>query len=96
MVLHVQKAVREVNRRIIDRLMSRVDYCEWCGKMRISLTPHPILPKSQGGSNVEENLIVLCLQCHDAAQPYRIDPKELSKRATQRHTGLSVLGPVKG
>jgi len=76
--------------------MKRVDYCKWCGRMDIGLTPHHILPKSQGGSDEEENLIVLCIRCRDAAQRYPIDPQERSKRANARDTGLTVFGPVKG
>jgi 5-methylcytosine-specific restriction endonuclease McrA len=38
--------------------------CQRCGKTR-DLTIHHILPRSQGGSDALENLIVLCVKCHD-------------------------------
>lgn len=88
--------VREGNRAVVERLMKRVDYYEWCEKMGIPLTPHHIVPVSQGGPDTGENLIVLGLPCHDHAQQCRIEPKELSRKARSRESGWTVFGPVKG
>lgn len=38
--------------------------CRQCGSRR-NLTPHHISRRSQGGADVLENLVCLCLQCHE-------------------------------
>ena len=40
--------------------------CIFCGTVQ-RLTRHHIKPKSKGGTNSRENLILLCRPCHDIA-----------------------------
>ena len=43
------------------------------------LDPHHIIPVSQGGDDVVENIITLCRKHHDQAQGYIIKPEELRR-----------------
>jgi len=49
----------------------RKDYCEYCGK-KATGEPHHIRPRSLGGSDIKENLIQLCFDCHRAAHDGKI------------------------
>lgn len=49
----------------------RKDYCEYCGK-KATGEPHHIRPCSLGGSDIKENLIQLCFDCHRAAHDGKI------------------------
>lgn len=42
-----------------------------CRKTR-NLTPHHIIKRSQGGSDTEDNMITLCVKCHDEIHNMRI------------------------
>lgn len=43
----------------------RARKCELCGNpVEESLEVHHIFPVSQGGTHVEDNLVVLCASCH--------------------------------
>ena len=39
-------------------------HCRWCGSSRANHVHH-ILYRSQGGPHTPENLILLCLHCHE-------------------------------
>jgi hypothetical protein len=41
------------------------------------LDPHHIIPRSQGGNDVKENIITLCRGHHDQAEDHIIKPEEL-------------------
>ena len=49
-----------------------------CGicKSRSKLTIHHILPRSEGGQNNKENLIVLCRPCHDFVEEQNVRSRE--------------------
>ena len=55
-----------------DKVLKRDDYtCQHCkakssNKNKLKLNVHHIIPKSKGGSDNLENLIVLCKDCHEA------------------------------
>lgn len=43
----------------------RLDFCVACGtRDKARLEHHHLIPKSEGGSNAESNLITLCDECH--------------------------------
>jgi len=39
--------------------------CQYCGKSRASLTIDHIIPKSKGGSDDWENIVVCCMRCNN-------------------------------
>lgn len=51
--------------------LCRKDYCEHCGK-KATGEPHHIRPRSLGGSDIKENLIQLCFDCHRATHDGKI------------------------
>jgi 5-methylcytosine-specific restriction endonuclease McrA len=56
--------------RIVDPLaLKRAarDYCVFCQRTDQPLQIHHIVFKSQGGSDVDDNLICICLPCHNRA-----------------------------
>lgn len=61
--------------------------CEFCNEQTDRLEVHHIIPRAEGGPNDPDNLIVLCLTCHDKAERgvynrdelrYEIQDKSLS------------------
>jgi 5-methylcytosine-specific restriction endonuclease McrA len=53
--------------RIVDPLaLKRAarDYCQLCGKWGVTQVHH-IVYRSQGGGDVDDNLISLCVDCHN-------------------------------
>jgi len=60
--------------RILLQLSEDDLKCRCChSKKQIDLTVHHILPRSEGGTDMIRNLIVLCNSCHD-----KVELKELS------------------
>ena len=52
-------------RRIRERILARDGYCcQQCGESEGSLHIDHIVPKRLGGSDLEENLQVLCKSCN--------------------------------
>lgn len=66
----------------------RSDICERDGRPAHG-EPHHIKTRGAGGSDIRENLIQLCDQCHMDAQEYRIKPLELIKIVATRE-GKSI------
>ena len=58
--------------QLVERIRSRdCDICQTCvrrgnGPIRLYAAIDHKVPKSQGGSDDESNLEVICLECHDA------------------------------
>ena len=55
--------------RIINRVALReayCDYCQLCGQTGV-IQVHHIIYRSHGGGDIPDNLISLCLSCHDDA-----------------------------
>lgn len=59
----VLKPKRITDRKVI--LECKKDYCEYCGRPAQG-EPHHIRPRSLGGSDIKENQIQLCFDCHRA------------------------------
>ena len=54
-------------RKIRARYIAKHPLCEWCetaGRITPAREIHHILPLSEGGTHVEENLMALCTACH--------------------------------
>jgi 5-methylcytosine-specific restriction endonuclease McrA len=57
---------RQKYRQLVIEVYTRDGWkCCLC-KSRRQLSPHHILPRSQGGPDVLENLVTLCVLCHRA------------------------------
>lgn len=62
------------NKLIFDRSNQQ---CEWCEESYDHLQVHHIEPRSEGGPNEPENLIVLCPNCHENADREAIPRSKL-------------------
>jgi hypothetical protein len=69
-----QKPARILSYKTIQEC--RKDYCERCDS-RASGEPHHVRPRSLGGSDIKENLIQLCFECHRAAHDGKVHYTEL-------------------
>ncbi len=79
------------NSRIIDPeavAAARRPYCQLCGLSKSSMdyAVHHIKYRSQGGHDIEDNLICLCIDCHGKAHKLHVTKdtlramRELDKR----------------
>jgi 5-methylcytosine-specific restriction endonuclease McrA len=55
--------------------------CRKCGR-RDNLTPHHVVYQSQGGEDVLDNLLCLCVKCHDDIHAGRLVLEVLRKLET--------------
>ncbi|WP_224447801.1 HNH endonuclease [Haloprofundus salilacus] len=53
--------------------------CEWCNESIDSHETHHIRPRSEGGPNEPNNLIILCPNCHDKADRGMISRSKLKR-----------------
>lgn len=82
----LSKPVRFVSRETIKK--HKREYCELCGK-KAAGEPHHIRPRSLGGSDIPENLVQLCFDCHRAAHDGKLSYTKLVPIVAGRE-GLSV------
>ena len=57
----IPKPTRIISKKTVQEC--RKNYCEHCGK-KATGEPHHVRPRSLGGSDIKENLIQLCFDCH--------------------------------
>lgn len=62
----------------------RQDFCEYCGRTGCVFETHHIKTKGSGGGEERANKINLCIECHDKAQTYVVQPWELIVRVAHR------------
>lgn len=63
-----------------DLYFERADkHCEWCDTQVDSPDVHHITPRSEGGPNEPENLVVLCPNCHRKADRGLISRSKLQR-----------------
>lgn len=68
--------------RTVAKLIKRARIaCMTCGWNRTSLDLHHIQRKADGGSDADENLIVLCPNCHRMAHERQYERKHLEDRS---------------
>ena len=62
----VKRLSRSILLKLFEKVHERDNYtCQICGKEKYGLDyPHHVLFKSRGGSDTNENLITLCMECH--------------------------------
>ena len=84
---HKREPNIQKKQRIIDPVAyeaARRPFCKRCGisSKRVTMSPHHIIKRSQGGDDVPENLINLCYgpgsnECHEKADQGIITKDEL-------------------
>ena len=71
----------------LDRADGR---CEYCGEEMDFLEVHHIKPRSEGGPNTRNNLIVLCPNCHRKADRGVYSRSELKHKVKQQEAPQEV------
>lgn len=69
------------NQLIFDRAGQR---CEWCEERFDHPHVHHIVPRSEGGPNEPDNLIVLCPNCHEKADREAIPQSKLEAKVRRK------------
>lgn len=93
----VSKPARIVSRKTVKEC--RKPFCERCGRKAVG-EPHHIRPRSLGGSDIKENLIQLCFDCHRSAHNGKLSYVELvqivavREGATPREVCKKIGWPV--
>lgn len=54
-------------RRLSRRVTAAAGACAYCGTTA-RLTAHHVIPRTEGGPDTPENLLVLCVSCHNRAE----------------------------
>lgn len=95
------KAVGDTRRKISsaarDRLLVQVGHrCVRCLSDTPEVDIHHIIPLTEGGTNSDENLVVLCPTCHRVAHRYKLGARQLreyKRRAIEgRQSRLRLVG----
>lgn len=87
MIRPVPKKKRVKNPELIKELDKKIDHCEYCGATTcwLGFDWHHIIPRSQGGSDLPENLLKMCrFPCHDKAGRREIPASYLQHIAERR------------
>lgn len=74
---------RIINRVLLREMRNEIVYCERCGRPGHGGCHH-IKYKSQGGDDIRENLIRLCVYCHDGIHKARYNRIELIRIVAKR------------
>lgn len=70
---------------VAKALLSDIDRCELCGSKRF-LEVHHCIPVCVGGTDDEENLLVVCCSCHEKLTPRRLLQRIGINKAKQNNT----------
>lgn len=73
------QSYRELHQQVLQRDAWR---CQGCGSMQ-QLQVHHLEFRSHSGSDVEQNLITLCVGCHDRVH-HNLDLKSLASNFKER------------
>jgi len=78
--------------RLRDQVLRRDAWrCQWCGSLH-GLEVHHLEHRSQGGRDLQENLICLCHRCHKSAHSARrigFEKQDVIGNARSRHKYFS-------
>jgi len=88
----VWKSCKEIRREYYKaraKMQAKITHCRICGDDE-DLEVHHIRPVKEGGSNAEENLIVLCRHCHRVAHSMRRNYKDPEKYITKMNVLLGI------
>ncbi len=83
MLVTVPKEKRIRNRALLKVMREEIPYCERCGAPGHG-GMHHIRYRSQGGSDIRENLIRLCVYCHRGIHDAKYKREELIAIVAQR------------
>jgi len=73
-------AERGVMQRIKSKTkQERGNRCQVCSWEQATCDVHRIIPESQGGENIPDNLIVVCPNCHRLAHNNELSEQQLRK-----------------
>jgi len=73
MGLKVPASILDMSKRTATKILLRIGKgCSNCGWNESSCDLHHILPRSKGGSDLNENLTVLCPNCHRLAHTKKL------------------------
>ena len=67
---------KRVRAMVIDNDYHRCQSCFRRQCPKVKLTVHHIIPRAEGGSEDLDNLITLCLDCHDAIEELHLRTRE--------------------
>jgi 5-methylcytosine-specific restriction endonuclease McrA len=72
--------------------MMERDFCIMCGFDKF-VDHHHLIPKAKGGMNNDDNLVLLCPNCHRAAHLGMLNPSDLRyrKRLAEKKTAIYDL-----
>ena len=76
--IKIPKSILDLSKRTISKILKRANQgCMICGWNNATCDIHHIIPKKQGGNNDNENLIVLCPNCHREVHCHKLEiPKD--------------------
>lgn len=69
----VPKSILDMSKRTASKVLKRLEVgCSCCGWDKGSCDIHHIIPKSKGGPDINDNLTVICPNCHRLAHEGKI------------------------
>lgn len=72
------KSILDVSKRTVTKILRRLDCgCSICGWKEATCDIHHIKPKKDGGSDMNDNLCILCPNCHRKVHDFKIDSNTL-------------------
>lgn len=78
MGLKEPKSILDVSKRTITKILNRLNCgCSICGWNEATCDIHHIKPKKEGGSDMNDNLCILCPNCHRKVHDNKIDRNTL-------------------
>lgn len=81
--MHRQTELTEIPMSVKRRVWERDDHCcILCGRNYTASPNAHFIPRSKGGLGVEQNIVTLCLKCHDRFDntPTRIEHMAIEDR----------------
>lgn len=87
--IKVPKSILDLSKRTISKILSRANQgCMICGWNEATCDIHHIIPRKIGGSNDNDNLVIVCpnchrkIHCHKLSVPHNINIATLFKNWT--------------
>ena len=72
------QSILDLSKRTITKVLNRINRgCSICGWNEATCDIHHIIPRKNGGSNDNDNLCILCPNCHRKVHDKKIDPSTL-------------------
>lgn len=72
------KSILDVSKRTLTKILDRMGCgCSICGWNEATCDVHHIIPKKQHGSDMNDNLCILCPNCHRKVHDHKIETSSL-------------------